>query len=70
MIGEILNNRYKIISLLGGGAMGEVYLPSDQQSGRQVAVKILARYLITNPGGDRYVMFQFLRRTFFIFPNG
>ena len=59
MIGEILNNRYKIISLLGEGAMGEVYLPSDQQSGRQVAVKILARYLITNPGGTAMSCFNF-----------
>jgi eukaryotic-like serine/threonine-protein kinase len=49
MIGEILNNRYKIISLLGEGAMGEVYLASDEQAGQQVAVKILARQLITNP---------------------
>ena len=49
MIGEILNNRYKIISRLGEGAMGEVYLASDEQTGQQVAVKILARQLITNP---------------------
>jgi serine/threonine protein kinase len=48
MIGQILNKRYRITSLLGEGAMGEVYLASDQQSGRQVAVKILARQLITN----------------------
>src|SRR6476660_8218819 len=49
MIGQTLNNRYTITSLLGEGAMGEVYLASDQLSGRQVAVKILARQLITNP---------------------
>src|SRR5690349_16512327 len=49
MIGQTLNNHYTITALLGEGAMGEVYLASDQRSGRQVAVKILARHLITNP---------------------
>ena len=49
MIGQTLNNRYKITSLLGEGAMGEVYLASDEQTGQQVAVKILARQLISNP---------------------
>ena len=48
MIGQTLNNRYKITSLLGEGAMGEVYLASDEQTSRQVAVKILGRQLITN----------------------
>ena len=49
MIGQILNNRYKVTSLLGEGAMGEVYLAADEQTGHQVAVKILARPLITRP---------------------
>lgn len=49
MIDEILNNRYKIISLLGEGGMGEVFLAADQQTGQNVAVKILARLLSTNP---------------------
>ena len=43
MIGQKLNNRYTIASLLGEGAMGEVYLATDEQTGQQVAVKILAR---------------------------
>lgn len=49
MIDEILNNRYKILSLLGEGGMGEVFLAADQQTGQNVAVKILARLLSTNP---------------------
>ena len=49
MIGQSLNNRYEIVSQLGAGAMGEVYLASDQQTRQQVAVKILARQLITKP---------------------
>ena len=49
MINEILNNRYRITSLLGEGAMGEVYLAGDEQTGQQVAVKILASQLISKP---------------------
>jgi serine/threonine protein kinase len=49
MIGQKLNNRYKITTLLGEGAMGEVYLASDEQTGQQAAIKILARQLITHP---------------------
>jgi serine/threonine protein kinase len=49
MIGEKLNNRYTIASLLGEGGMGEVYLAADEQTGQQVAVKILTRQLSANP---------------------
>ena len=49
MIGQKLNNRYAIISLVGEGAMGEVYLAADDQTGQQVAVKILSRQLSTRP---------------------
>jgi serine/threonine protein kinase len=49
MIGQLLNQRYNILSLLGEGGMGEVYLAIDQKTGEQVAVKILARSLSANP---------------------
>ncbi len=49
MIGQKLNNRYTTTTLLGEGAMGEVYLAADEQTGQQVAIKILARQLITHP---------------------
>ncbi|PZR74104.1 MAG: hypothetical protein DLM73_09100 [Chthoniobacterales bacterium] len=39
-IGEILG-QYKIISLLGEGGMGEVYLAEDAQLGRHVAIKLV-----------------------------
>lgn len=49
MIEKTLNNRYRINSLLGEGGMGEVYLATDKSTGQQVAVKVLARSLSTNP---------------------
>ncbi|HOW92740.1 MAG TPA: serine/threonine-protein kinase, partial [Anaerolineaceae bacterium] len=36
----ILKSRYRIISLLGKGGMGEVYLAEDQSLANQVAVKV------------------------------
>jgi eukaryotic-like serine/threonine-protein kinase len=49
MIGQTLNRRYRITSLLGEGGMGEVYLATDKQTRQPVAVKILARQLSMNP---------------------
>jgi len=50
MIGQKLNERYKIKSRLGEGGMGEVYLAVDEQNNQKVAVKILARQAATQPG--------------------
>ena len=38
--GEMLGE-YRIISLLGEGGMGEVYLADDTHFGRQVAIKLI-----------------------------
>ena len=44
---------YKIISLLGAGGMGEVYLAEDMQLRRKVAIKMLAPELILDERGLR-----------------
>lgn len=41
LIGKRLNERYKIVSLLGGGGMANVYLARDMILDRDVAIKVL-----------------------------
>ena len=41
LIGKRINGRYKIIGLIGGGGMSNVYLAHDMILGRDVAVKVL-----------------------------
>ena len=43
---------YKIISALGKGGMGEVYLAFDRQLQRHVALKVMTPELAASPGGE------------------
>ena len=40
--GAVLPDRYQVVRLLGKGGMGKVYLAKDQETGRDVAVKVLS----------------------------
>src|SRR2546421_8410010 len=49
-------SHYRIVSKIGAGGMGEVYLAEDTRLGRKVAVKVLVEALTTNR--DRLVRFD------------
>jgi len=48
IVGQQIFN-YRIVSLVGEGGMGKVYLAIHNQLGRKVAVKVLDPYLAKNP---------------------
>ena len=54
MIGKQVGS-YQIVSLLGSGGMGEVYLARDTKLGRNVAVKVLPSFVANDP--DRLARF-------------
>lgn len=49
LVGKRISDRYKIIELIGGGGMSNVYLAHDVILNRDVAIKVL-RYDFTNEG--------------------
>lgn len=47
--GQIIDGRYRVIGMLGEGAMGVVFRASHTQMERQVAIKLLKSALLTDP---------------------
>lgn len=49
-INDVVNNRYKVLTSIGRGGMGEVWKCKDEILGRYVALKTVnPEYLVTNP---------------------
>ncbi|MFH1767872.1 MAG: protein kinase [Candidatus Omnitrophota bacterium] len=57
MVGQIINNRYKITGLLGEGGISVVYTATDINSQEQVAVKFLKNNLVSKHIDD-FIRFQ------------
>lgn len=54
MIGEVIDQRYEIISLLGRGGMGTVYEGVCHDTRRRVAVKVLHHHLADGEAAQRF----------------
>lgn len=53
-IGQLLSNRYKLVELVGKGAMGQVYRAEDVLLGAVVAVKFLSQTLLNPKMRERF----------------
>ena len=49
LVGQVLDDRYKVVSKLGQGGMGTLYVASQLSVNRQVALKVLRRDVVQGP---------------------
>lgn len=49
LIGQVLNDRYEIIEVIGSGGMSNVYRAHDSVDDRDVAVKVLKQEFVSQP---------------------
>lgn len=49
---ELQNGRYRLLRLIGQGAMGQVYLAQDGRIDRQVAIKVILTGMLPYPGDE------------------
>ena len=47
-LGEIIAQRYRLLSILGEGGSGTTYLAEDLQNSEQVALKVLSLRHVTD----------------------
>ncbi|MCU1279825.1 MAG: Serine/threonine protein kinase, partial [bacterium] len=47
--GDVVGERYKLLEVLGGGAMGHVFTAENRAIGSVVAIKVLKPELLANP---------------------
>jgi len=50
LIGTVLANRYRLFRCLGSGGMGSVYAATELEMEQQVAIKVIHREFLTDPG--------------------
>lgn len=49
--GQVIDNKYQVVDVLGKGGMGTVYLARHMSIGRDVALKVLHNDFLTDPKG-------------------
>ncbi|MFC1851973.1 serine/threonine protein kinase [candidate division CSSED10-310 bacterium] len=69
MIGETLNNRYRVIEQLGQGGMGSVYRALDIALNQKVAIKVLPYQFSVSPENEKRFEREFLALTNLSHPN-
>lgn len=53
--GDIVDNRYQIVRMLGEGTFGQVFCATDRQTGKSVALKLLKLWCVTPDERDMVV---------------